>query len=1340
MKQYKVISNKLRLFLYGIKEMQLRERYQMFISLHEQIHYQYSNDNSKPMQELRVAAEALCKLLIFVYVPNADQLFDDTDRLSHTYFKMTDNSSSDYLKIKEEPLSASPTYRNWCDRTELGQLAYALLCKKDEKEDSKNRIYNKIKECYENLYAPLNTDTSHAVPSAKQSLYDAPTLYSFYFGWVRSIIDLCSDKLSELKGLLPFENTIIEENVKKDIELEQLISEDEGLKELHELEGDFKHEYGKKYILIVSSTLRPELKVSLARIGWNMVIDFDPCTQESGGLYNVIDSLWNGKREALYTDIETNGDKITYWVEANGNTSTELSYSEDDVKLWKKTNLAKIIKKIHDLESQKPIGDIVIIDLYSQSKFPLKLYSDSRLLQDNNITILRFLSLAGERIDDRTNEDIEVDVKEYIIDQNKLAKYFNSLDNNLLDGTSNFVSGCPDITPDVVNKLMAYGIESVPEISLTQEKKELGISFCSGNPITWNELYCDIDVERTGYKNFYKKIAEYVNRGRKFFEYIVHDPCSGGTTLARRLAYDLRNKDVKIAEKCYVVFLTEFNSTRTKTFQKLRSFIEDTLPADRMLIIIIDRTISDENIEELRKSCIRPTHNVSIIRVTYDSSYRRDNCLSIKESIMPNEKPDFNRLYEKLCTGISKMELKYVIDFPLSSTNFKNIHSVDAYVQEWMKKIEPKYQDVIQHFSILVAIASLYVYDSDRYVYTEFTNPIFERSGNRNIWYLLNLMSKSSKDAFGKIFNVEYNEEGKRTGRIRPRFSLFARSIIKNSKIGIFGIAKDYIEHISKWKSPDRNKYIRDVFVKRSDFEIEDPEGKITLYDKVSSFFKDNKCDSETVLKVFKLLVTNFPKDEICLLSYSQYLYNKAYYEDKDSHDGRAFVESERILLGLQEMVNDKLFHSLVHQSIGVLYFRKIGVLRDILYGTNSANFTSEDYNCVLRYCHDCSENCDKSTELDPTSAYGLVTKAQMLKTVLRITKRYKKYSDWTFCETDKIYQDISLDYLDACSKIAKFSHEEDTRANSDYKFIGIFNKLDDFRKELNGGEGKEFFEKYNKKLQSTKDEKLKIIYGYRLYDTVISLDRRKIRECIEKLPDRYISRIEEATKYNARKGISGAYEKLLNLKIYNSRTEDTIENVIELLKEWKSSAKSNEEYLWINYYFMTFYAVQMLNEGHANEGLLKRYDEARQEASRYCELANLKEYDAYAYLYYRASRSKGLDSITEKRDNASSVQGTISVINANNRKRGWAKLNCGLMASFAAKDRKYIDADINVTKIEGIIGFRFNGLGFYKQDIVMESINEKSEEYSIQTEDFVEKDSNEADLPNNRDTTMGSK
>ncbi len=261
MRTYKVHSNELQSFLNKINDKEIRERYKIFFSIHEDVHYQYSNNNKEPEQQLRTAAEALCKLLIFVYVCDANELFNEADKLSHQYFKVNEKKRPDYSEIKEEPLNTSkPAYnkiasgKNWNDDSDLGQLAYALLYKRGEKEDGKNRIYNKIKECYNTLYTSLNTDASHPVPFTKQSPYNASTLYCYYFGWVRSMIDLCPDKLSELKDLLPFENTIIEENVKKDIELEQLILEDESLKELNDLEGDFKHEYGKNTF---SSSLQP---------------------------------------------------------------------------------------------------------------------------------------------------------------------------------------------------------------------------------------------------------------------------------------------------------------------------------------------------------------------------------------------------------------------------------------------------------------------------------------------------------------------------------------------------------------------------------------------------------------------------------------------------------------------------------------------------------------------------------------------------------------------------------------------------------------------------------------------------------------------------------------------------------------------------------------------------------------------------------------------------------------------------------------------------------------------------------------------------------------------------
>lgn len=101
MKEYKVYSDKLRLYLSQIEDDLLRERFKIFFSLHEHVHFQYSNNNNEPVQELRVAAEALCKLLIFVYVPNANSLFNNKDKLSHAYLKYGIRVLMTILKLKK---------------------------------------------------------------------------------------------------------------------------------------------------------------------------------------------------------------------------------------------------------------------------------------------------------------------------------------------------------------------------------------------------------------------------------------------------------------------------------------------------------------------------------------------------------------------------------------------------------------------------------------------------------------------------------------------------------------------------------------------------------------------------------------------------------------------------------------------------------------------------------------------------------------------------------------------------------------------------------------------------------------------------------------------------------------------------------------------------------------------------------------------------------------------------------------------------------------------------------------------------------------------------------------
>lgn len=1284
MNDYKVHSKELLNFLDTIVDFNKKERYGIFFSLHEDVHYAYSMNNQEPTPKLRTAAEAFCKLVLFEYIPNADALFGDKDTLCHTYRKNLATKKIEEFNLNDR---TSNGYRD--EYTDLGQYAYAFLFKQNQLEDGKNSVYNTIKDCYEKVYKVCNTDAKdHPVPVSKQTCFSCETIYSQYFTWLRTMIDVCPDgKLTPLKNILPFENNHLNSEVVSDLKIEKLLQADSEFKSFCDYVREFKHESGKKYILLTSCSLSEELKNALSNVAWNMVVDFDPNTQNDKGLYSIMSELWEGKRQMLYTDIETNGDKITYWVEANGNNTSKITFTEKDIKKWRSEYLTIIENKVLDLAKQLPSGDIVIIDLFSNSKLPIAFYKKAKF--PKNTSIIRLLTSDDKRIDEDTKDDIDPDIEEFAISQEKISSYLKTLTNVGIESLGvDYI-----VKPIDVQSLSSYGIECVPIIPQNTPKSKIAISFCSGNRIKWDELYSGHDIERMGYKMFYDKIAHNIKRKTKFVEYIVHKPCSGGTTTALRLAFDLRNKEADIASKCYVVYLSEIKNSTIAICKKLREFLEDKLPVDTMLVIIIDRTISEENVKIITEQLNKSTYLASIIRITYDQ-IKRPDALLIRESLYESEKQDFIKLYSYFCNVTSIQKQEEVVEFPLSVQYYNNTKSVDGYVLEWQNKIDLKYKDCISKFSLLISVASLYLYDYDRYVSTEFTDRLFSDYGT-NIWSILPKMTKTSKEAFEKLFEIEVNDENVRTCRIRPKFSIFAQSIIRNSHLGVYDISNDYLFHISEWNNIyEKNKYLYDVFTKTSDYEIDDK--KVDLSDKVSNFFKDNFCDSETILAVYRHIIKYFPNDETCLLSYAQFLYNKAYYEDKDFHDGISFNEAEDILLTLVDKDNDdNRFLSLVYQSLGVLYFRKIGVLRI------KEELSNDLYKKALEYCNICIENCDKCLEFDPTNTYGLVTKAQTIKSVLNLTKQVKGYNDWNFCENEVIYQDLYLDFIDACSKIAKHCPEEDESiTNNGLKLVQLYSSLDDFKRKLNGNEDTRFsFEKYANKIDNVKDDKLKIIYGCRLYDTVVSSKRNLIRENLNLLKDTQISRIEDAVKYNARKGISGSYERLLNLYIFNNRTDRTISDVLELLKEWSNSAKTADEKLWINYYLMVLYGIQILNEGRANEGLLKRFNEAKINTAKFCDEAHQSENGTYAFLFYRNSTE--LHCISESKEFATPVQGKIHELNERNRRKGTALLDCGLIASFSAKDNKYNDADVDVTRIEGRIGFRFNGLGLYKQDIV---------------------------------------
>jgi hypothetical protein len=85
-----------------------------------------------------------------------------------------------------------------------------------------------------------------------------------------------------------------------------------------------------------------------------------------------------------------------------------------------------------------------------------------------------------------------------------------------------------------------------------QEVDEAEIdNFYRGGVITWRGLSKNQDIRRKNTEEFKRIIEEALHAGESEIFYVIHEPGMGGTTISRRIAFDLREKYPTVILKQY---------------------------------------------------------------------------------------------------------------------------------------------------------------------------------------------------------------------------------------------------------------------------------------------------------------------------------------------------------------------------------------------------------------------------------------------------------------------------------------------------------------------------------------------------------------------------------------------------------------------------------------------------------------------------------------------------------------------------------------------------------------------------------------------------------------------
>ena len=354
-----------------------------------------------------------------------------------------------------------------------------------------------------------------------------------------------------------------------------------------------------KYILVsnVSKSNEAELLGKLGMTNWSFVIDLDPESDQEGLLSAVRPILESHRNVHLMVkgDRPTlNLDRGTYWFFARGlagsGETSEMSTWVD----WLREYGNELKEQIANVVKASAPTPVTVVALWYREGMADHLQS---IFGD-------ILSSYGDSADFVIVTDNPADVHPVSarMDCNMLAiplyhlcSGIELLFANPSDEDSDVVilpssSGTPiSLDPSAVNWIE----EEIELVHLNaggvdDDNRDTGIDFLKGNEITWYELGLRYDVERDQTQRLLRQVERDLSNRPAVRLNLYHEPGAGGTTVAKRIVWDLHR-----LYPCGILRRTE----PRETIERLQYIV--TLTGQPALVIADGGDVSGRELDEL---------------------------------------------------------------------------------------------------------------------------------------------------------------------------------------------------------------------------------------------------------------------------------------------------------------------------------------------------------------------------------------------------------------------------------------------------------------------------------------------------------------------------------------------------------------------------------------------------------------------------------------------------------------------------------------------------------------------------------------------------------------------
>lgn len=929
----------------------------------------------------------------------------------------------------------------------------------------------------------------------------------------------------------------------------------------------------RNYILIIgpSQKIAPEHLKNIGQLPWNLIFDFDPNSKLLKGFYNsAFENIVPSPH--ILTVMEADSQNFSlhsqshYHFFANGIISRQETI-EPDYNRWNQKFEKKIEKIIERFAKTYNVPTKVII-LWDNRKYIGKIceklfnaFSDKAefvftINQNDNLT---------QTIEDCPNSSfVSITFSEIASGVNDFSKTFGIKHDQYLK----FQLPHIDIVSGILTPEECYNLEEDFEVLhnkiIQKENNEDRRDFLVGNPITWYGLKKHFDIDRKKTAIIRDAIRQKLSGGGFHIFHLCHEPGVGGTTIGRRIAWEIK-------DDFPVLILKEYRGEITA--DKVRQVYDKTKKC--VLVIMEGHIIGLDNIKPFYDAVARQNRPVVflIIRRGYENIVDGEipfvSNLSDSECIdFINEyKPFLNEYNNSIIIERKKDELNKIYNnnepneknpFYIGLVTFEEgFFALNDYIEKFIQKLDNE-----EKKKIVLYLSIVYDYLA-RPLPASFFTKIVNRGGLPES-HVLRLEDYLPKE-FESILIAE-KSEGARTKFWRPRHHLFAKELKEQILSGSDLHNNLWSQNIAEWSvrfiedssinTSQQSDYVveilQDLFI--GDRQIRGDKKFTPLIEAIRG--KDGKE------KVFKKLVECYPEQP------HFWAHLARYYSFLDHNMEEALINVERAIQLSESNGNEDplLFH-----IKGMCLREAAYIIMEEHHEKRSAVGyvpDSEKINKVQQLVEDSGQLFGKVRKLRGDE-YGYIAHIQMLVRVIDFGQSISGKTPSEFFNTyiNSWYGeclDLAEELLENVKRI-NIDHEANERVlNCEQNLLELFDQFDTI---LQGWENA---------LKTSKNKpriRRQIARAYQKKNPLYYQDNKTVRRILEYMEENILD--------------EPANEKNIYLWFQTARYAQyvTLNDSIDKLSKWKVNSSSTDAI----YYF---YILQVLK---AFEG----YSDAREDAKK---------------------------------------------------------------------------------------------------------------------------------------------